>query len=84
MFEAIKSMRVVFENAAHGAAQQCLFLGDINQIRMMLPQFPLCVDFDKVVAPIYSTISSLEKQTRTLSTQRDLLLPRLMSGKLSI
>ncbi len=84
LYGVIKSMRREFENAAHGAAQQCLFLGDISRIKVMLPQQSLCVDFDRIVNPIYRAISSLEKQIKSLSTQRDLLLPRLMSGKLSI
>jgi type I restriction enzyme, S subunit len=40
--------------------------------------------FEKVVKPIDEQISKLELQNRALAAARDLLLPRLMSGKLEV
>lgn len=40
--------------------------------------------FGEIATPILNEILYLEKENKHLSNQRDLLLPRLMSGKLSI
>ena len=51
---------------------------------VMLPSKEIMSKFDKQVIPIYHEINSLAKQNENLTHQRDLLLPRLMSGKLEI
>ena len=79
-----KSMRKEFENAAHGAAQQCLFIGDINRMKVCLPPLKISQLFGKKVQPIYDLILTLSNQCDNLIKQRDLLLPRLMSGKLAV
>jgi type I restriction enzyme S subunit len=84
MYEMLKYMRKDLVNAAHGVAQQCLFLGDINKMRVFLPAMHTIAAFDEKVQPIYDQILSLSKQLNLLSRQRDLLLPRLMSGKLEV
>ncbi|OWV19269.1 restriction endonuclease subunit S [Fibrobacter sp. UWB3] len=84
LYETFKSMRKEFENAAHGAAQQCLFIGDINRVKVCLPPFKICQLFEKKVQQIYDLILTLSNQCNNLIKQRDLLLPRLMSGKLAI
>ena len=84
LYEMLKSMRKEFENAAHGAAQQCLFIGDINRMKICLPPLETCLFFEKKVQKIYDLILTLTNQSDNLIKQRDLLLPRLMSGKLAI
>ena len=41
-------------------------------------------EYGEIATPILNEILSLEKENKQLTHQRDLLLPRLMSGKLSI
>ena len=84
MYEMLKSMKKELENAAHGVAQQCLFLGDINNLRVCLPPLEICTTFGRRIQPIFDMILSLSKQSALLSRQRDLLLPRLLSGKLEV
>ena len=40
--------------------------------------------FDKIVEPLFSQIKLVEKQNRDLSQLRDILLPKLLSGELSV
>ena len=40
--------------------------------------------FDKLVSPIYDQLLGLQIESRTLAETRDLLLPRLMSGELTV
>ena len=51
---------------------------------VMLPSKEIMSAFDEYVIPIYHEINSLAKQNESLTRQRDLLLPRLMSGKLEV
>lgn len=51
---------------------------------VMLPPKDLMQSFDKHIIPIYKEINLLAIQNENLSRQRDLLLPRLMSGKLEV
>lgn len=84
LYEMFKVMRNDFVNAAHGAAQQCLFIGDLKKMKICLPSKTISDFFERKVRPIYNMISSISKQNENLSRQRDLLLPRLMSGKLEV
>lgn len=51
---------------------------------VLLPPKELMGEFEKQIVPMFKEISSLAKQNDYLSKQRDLLLPRLMSGKLEV
>lgn len=51
---------------------------------VMLPNKEIMDEFDGKVRTIYSEISIIARQTENLIKQRDLLLPRLMSGKLEV
>lgn len=51
---------------------------------IMLPPRELMDKFDKKVKTLYEEIAILARQNENLAKQRDLLLPRLMSGKLEV
>ena len=51
---------------------------------VMLPPKELMQLFDKLIVPIFKETNHLAIQNENLSRQRDLLLPRLMSGKLEL
>lgn len=51
---------------------------------VLLPPKELMNKFDSIVIPIRENIGLFAKQNENLKTQRDLLLPRLMSGKLKV
>lgn len=51
---------------------------------VMLPPKDLMDRFDEKVKVLYDEISLLAQQNENLAMQRDLLLPRLMSGKLEV
>lgn len=53
----------------------------IKQTPRAVPPEPLRAHFQRIVAPIFSEIASLGLLTRNLRRTRDLLLPRLLSGK---
>ena len=51
---------------------------------VMLPSKDVMQSFDKHIIPLLKEINQLAIQNENLSRQRDLLLPRLMSGKLEV
>ena len=56
----------------------------VRKGEILLPPKKLMQRFDQLIVPIYNSISTLSKQNENLIKQRDLLLPRLMSGKLEV
>ncbi|WP_300189604.1 restriction endonuclease subunit S [Fibrobacter sp.] len=51
---------------------------------VMLPPSEIMKKFEDLVSPIHAQIEKLAMETENLIKQRDLLLPRLMSGKLKV
>ncbi len=56
----------------------------LNKGIVMIPTKELMDEFDTKVIPILKGINSLARENESLTRQRDLLLPRLMSGKLEV
>ncbi len=51
---------------------------------LLLPPVGLRARFLEVAAPIHEQVDTLSAMNRKLRTARDLLLPRLMSGELTV
>ena len=71
-------------NAAHGAVQQCLFIGDIADFAIGIPDREELLKYNSVVAPMFDAITANEKEIQKLCTLRDLLLPQLISGEIDV
>lgn len=56
----------------------------IKKVKVMMPTQEYIKAFCRIVTPILDEIEMLYQQNDNLIKQRDLLLPRLMSGKLSV
>jgi type I restriction enzyme S subunit len=67
-----------------GAAQPFISQGDARKVVLRLPTFDVQSRFDELVAPMLDQCRTLEQANKLLVCARDLLLPRLMSGELSI
>ncbi len=51
---------------------------------VMMPSKPIMDEFDKHIIPVFHEINKMAQQNELLAKQRDMLLPRLMSGKLEV
>lgn len=71
-------------NIAYGTAQLNLSPVLAGKMKIILPSGTLQKEYEKKVSPIFSHQQSLIEQNQNLIKQRDLLLPRLMSGKLAV
>jgi type I restriction enzyme S subunit len=56
----------------------------IEQYRLAVPPLPLTTAFAALVTPIYELADTLERRNTNLRTTRDLLLPKLVSGEISV
>lgn len=73
-----------FESLATGATMQHIKRKELDQVKVPLPPADLLKKFDVLVSPMLSARTELAKTNRNLMRTRDLLLPRLISGKLRV
>jgi type I restriction enzyme, S subunit len=67
-----------------GAAQPKITQANLNRIPVLVPPHELLNKFDFLTTPLLDLVGVIEKQQRTLLTTRDLLLPKLVSGEISV
>ena len=84
LFFALKEASAMMKKMASGGVFDTIVLKTFDHISILNPSVELLGQFDIIVSPILDTILMLQKNNDILTHQRDLLLPRLMSGKLSI
>lgn len=56
----------------------------MKSLQVIMPEQKVFEEFEEIVSPLFAKIGSLEKENSRLSTLRDTLLPRLMSGELEV
>lgn len=78
------SYYTLMQNLNRNAAQPGLSQLDINRIKIIEPDQGTLVSFNDFVEPILKEVFQLAKKNHLLIKQRDMLLPRLMSGKLEV
>ena len=66
------------------SAQPGLTKGDIERIKIIVPEKKHIIEFNEQIEKILHLIFVYAKENRNLNLQRDSLLPRLMSGKISL
>ena len=72
------------QSKANGSAQKGIRMGDLRKYIFLLPTKNVINDFTNQISPILRTVSLLRNENKNLMQQRDMLLPRLMSGKLEV
>lgn len=84
VYELLNNIRNVINNFQRGAAQPHVYPKDVNRIKLILPSKELMLKANGRLEIMYNEIYNFQKQNSLLARQRDLLLPRLMSGKLEV
>jgi type I restriction enzyme S subunit len=69
---------------AKGAAYPATSFDDFEKAKLLVPSSDLLESFHKQVEPMFRQKHYLQEQITHLTRTRDLLLPRLISGKLSV
>lgn len=80
----IKLAKPHFELLAVGATFAELTKGTFKRIEILTPPAPIVSEFTRIEAPLLKAIENLLRANQKLKETRDKLLPRLISGKLSV
>ncbi|MBO7345814.1 MAG: restriction endonuclease subunit S [Clostridia bacterium] len=84
VYNALKFLQPVISNLQVGAAQPHVYPKNINKLCTIIPDDETIEMYCDKVDTIYEQIKVLNKNNDNLIKQRDMLLPRLMSGKLEV
>ena len=72
------------KNRSHGTTFQEISKTNFRSICILKPSIKIINNFNKCIQPLYQKIVNNEKEKNALSSIRDSLLPKLMSGKIRI
>lgn len=78
--EAVETLK----RNTHGAVFDTITQATFETVTCVKPEDPVIKQFDKTVNPLLKGIRSNVFQSRELSKLRDTLLPKLLSGELSM
>lgn len=84
VYNTLKYLQPVISNLQCGAAQPHVYPKNINRLCVLIPTEELIHKYNDSVKPYYDEIKVLNQHNQLLTQQRDMLLPRLMSGKLEV
>lgn len=85
LYFTCKSLKSTIELfGATGTTMTNLSKGKFERLKVINPDDTLILQYHKFVAPMLNKIKLLMYQNQNLADQRDMLLPRLMSGKLEV
>lgn len=79
-----RDMFIEVNNLANGAAQQNVSPIRIGEMKILFPNSELLQEFESIVFKSIARIISLQSQLRLLTEARDRLLPKLMSGEITV
>jgi type I restriction enzyme, S subunit len=82
IYFTLKNMKL--ENFNSGAGVPTLNRNHLSGIQIIVPNKELQIQFDNIVSKLHSQIGLLRNMTENLIESRGRLLPRLISGKLSV
>lgn len=67
-----------------GSAMQKFNKTDFKEIKLIIPPFDTLAQFDKIASPLLESMAFNNHEGRRLTSLRDTLLPKLMSGELRL
>lgn len=71
-------------SSAIGTSQSALTIETLKNNKILRPKENVLIEFSKIIKPINLQLEKLQQKNQNLIKQRDILLPRLMSGKLEV
>lgn len=78
------SMQEIFATQTNGASQQFVGLTFMRRYKIIVPKQEILTAYGDKILPILEQKRMLYNNNLNLAKQRDLLLPRLMSGKMEV
>lgn len=84
LYHWIKLAKPHFELLSGGATFAELTKGTFKRIEILTPPESIITEFTRIESPLFNSIENYLRVNRKLIEMRDQLLPRLISGKLSV
>ena len=84
LYYQLKFSKPHFEALASGATFPELSRGVFKKIKFRVAEQNIIDEFDKTIKPLFEQIFNYQQAITLLQKQKDSLLPRLISGKLSV
>lgn len=81
---ALKDKQEALKHTAHGAVQQCIFIGDLKNFEIPYSYSKKLIEFDTIVSPMFNQLTINHRESNYLTQLRDTLLPKLMSGEITV
>lgn len=67
-----------------GSAQPKFNKTDFKSLKILVPEETILKEFDRIISPLFKCADKNDKENKELSSLRDTLLPKLMSGELKV
>ena len=67
-----------------GAVQMKISQRSMSHLLTVIPSKSVCGDYNRIIRPLFDLIKSTKEENARLSTLRDTLLPKLMSGEIKV
>ena len=83
-FTLVDLKETIVRFGATGATMTNLSRGKFAALRIVFPVELLVEQFHDLIAPAFQSIRNLQQRNQTLHQNRDLLLPKLISGELDV
>ena len=84
IYFALKQALIEFYNQTTGATMKHIRKNALEKVAPVVPNVTILDKFEGVAAPMLGQISNLQRQSTEAIKARDLLLPRLMNGAVSV
>jgi len=84
LYHVLKEISEHLVQIADGSVQKNLNTGLVKSQQVVVPPERLLAAFDDAVRPMFDLIRDNGRQSRTLSALRDILLPKLIAGEISL
>lgn len=84
IYFVLKDYLLQFKTASIGATTKFLTKGMLDKAKILVPDEKTILRYNEIAKNMFDQIVSLKAKTENLVSQRDMLLSRLMSGKLEV
>lgn len=84
LYFSLKDKMGEFRAKSMGTTMQHIKRSALNEVRFPMPSESLTSQFDDLVTPILNEVLLLQRKNTNLRAQRDLLLPKLVSGEIDV
>jgi type I restriction enzyme, S subunit len=78
--DAVRELRA----RSHGAVFDTIIVDTFRQLKIIVPDPEFAQQFERSVRPLFNLVLNLQCKNTNLRTQRDLLLPKLISGEIDV